>query len=222
MISTLQEELEISCGQKLKLRINDNHSTMLSVRWEPDHTRVSLHRIFLEAPRNVMEALACYIKGGRNISLPVPIKAYIEYQMQRLDYSHVVKKHELVTAGQHYHLQPIYDRLNQEYFLNELNIQITWYGRFQRRFRSQVNFGLYSDALKLVKIHRLLDHSDIPEYFLEFVIYHEMLHSVCLPFVKENGHTSVHTPEFKQREKEHKYFDEAHIWLKNNKHRFFR
>lgn len=221
MTELIQKELEQFCGRKLKLRINDNRSTMLSVKWEPDQTRVSLHRMFLKAPSNVMEALACYLKGGKNESLPAAIKAFIEHQMQKLDYSHLIKKSELQTIGRHFHLQPIYDRVNREYFESELQLQITWFGQLRRCFRSQVNFGLYSDPLKLVKIHRLLDHPDIPEYFLEYVIYHEMLHSVCPPIIKENGKSSIHTPEFKKREEQHKHFQKAIHWLKINRHRFF-
>ena len=40
---TFQERLENSVGSKLRLKINDNRSTMLSVKWDPDCTKVSLH-----------------------------------------------------------------------------------------------------------------------------------------------------------------------------------
>ena len=221
MTITLQQEIERSSGRKLKIRINDNHSTMLSVRWEPDHTRISLHRMFLGAPRNVMDALACYIKGGRNQHLPPQIKAFIEHQMKQLDYSHVVNKQNLVTVGEHFHLESLYDQVNSEYFDSQLDLQITWYGQGNRRFRSQINFGLYTDALKLVKIHRILDQADIPGYFVEYVVYHEMLHNVCPPYMGSRGNAVVHTSEFKEREKQFKYYREACDWLKRHKHRFF-
>ncbi len=84
---TFQEQLENSAGMKLHLKINDNRSTMLSVKWEPDCTKVSLHRMFLQAPQNVMQALACYLRGEhKNIS--PSIKAYIEDNLQKLDYSY--------------------------------------------------------------------------------------------------------------------------------------
>jgi len=221
MIDTFQQKLENSSGRKLKIRINDNFSTMLSVRWEPTQTRLSVHRMFLRAPGNVMEALACYIKRGRNDSLPSTIKTFIQHQMQEMDYSHKVKNRNLVTKGEHFHLLPIYDSLNAEYFSNELNLQITWYGEANRLFRSRINFGLYSDPLKLVKVHRSLDQVDIPQYFIEYVVFHEMLHNVCAPYVEEGGNTVVHTPEFKEREMQFKYFYEAIQWLERHKERFF-
>ncbi len=69
-LRSFSQVLEDSARMKLKLKINDNHSTMLSVRWEPECAKVSLHRMFLEAPENVMQALACYIRGEHKILAP--------------------------------------------------------------------------------------------------------------------------------------------------------
>lgn len=221
MIETLQQELEHFTGRKLKLRINDNRSTMLSVCWEPGCTKLSLHRMFLGAPKNVMESLACYLRNGQSQSLPLPVKTFIERQMQKLDYSHQVKKQCLETKGRVFDLQEVLDKLNREYFDDTLKLQITWYGMSNRKFRSRINFGLYSDPLKLIKIHRILDRTEIPDFFLEFVVYHEMLHNVCLPFVADSGNTVIHTPEFKAREQQFARFSEASAWLEEYKHRFF-
>lgn len=89
--TALQERLENSSGRKLKLKINDNRSTMLSIKWEPDGTKVSLHRIFLEAPTNVMDALACHLRHRDHIIGPT-VKAFIEENLRNLDYSHQLDK----------------------------------------------------------------------------------------------------------------------------------
>ncbi len=72
-----QKQLEVYSGKKLKLRINNNRSTMLSVRWNPDLTSVSLHRMFLQAPQNVMEELACYLAKPKK-GLSAAVKEFIE------------------------------------------------------------------------------------------------------------------------------------------------
>ncbi len=46
---------------------------MLSVRWETGRTRVSLHRMFLKAPKTVMQALGSYLNGKRK-ELDRPLK----------------------------------------------------------------------------------------------------------------------------------------------------
>jgi len=128
MTFTLKQQLEYSSGLKLQLKINDNRSTMLSVKWEPDCTKVSLHRIFLEAPKNVMEDLACYLRRKDRI-IASTVKAFIEDHLPDLDYSHQLDLSKLYFQGNAYNLQKIFNQLNAEYFRNQLSLLITWFGR---------------------------------------------------------------------------------------------
>lgn len=217
---TFQEQLESSAGIKLHLKINDNRSTMLSVKWEPDCTKVSLHRMFLKAPQNVMQALACYLKGEHKKLAP-SIKAYIEHSLQKLDYSHELDLSKLETNGRFYDLKKIYSDLNLEYFDESLDLHITWFGEKRRRLSNRVTFGLFHDPLRLIKINRLLDNSRFPNYFVAYVIYHEMLHYVCPAFVDENGQKHIHSKAFKMREKEFKYFKHAQQWIQDNQDYLF-
>src|SRR5262249_43107748 len=137
-----------------------------------DCTKVSLHRMFLEAPKNVMQALACYIRQEHKIIHP-NVKAFIEEGLKNLDYSHLLDKSKLHVQGNIYNLKEIYDDLNNEYFDDKLRLFITWFGN-GKRSRSRVTFGLYHDPLKLIKINRLLDSPSIPDYLVSYVIYHEM------------------------------------------------
>lgn len=217
---TLQEHLEIRVGTKLHLKINDNRSTMLSVKWEPDCTKVSLHRMFLEAPQNIMQALTFYLKGEHKILSP-SIKAYIEDNLQKLDYSHELDLNKLQAVGSVHDLKAVYDNLNKEYFDNSLNLHITWFGKAQNRNRSRITFGLYYDPLKLIKINRLLDQQRFPEYVIAYVIYHEMLHYVCPTYVDEKGQKHIHSKQFKALEKKFKYFDLAQQWLRRHQNELF-
>jgi hypothetical protein len=217
---TFQEQLENHAGIKLRLKINDNRSTMLSVKWEPDCAKVSLHRMFLQAPQNVMQALACYLNGEHKKIAP-SIKAYIEYNLQRLDYSHELDRMELQTKGRVYDLEEIFLLLNRKYFDKLLRLNITWFGERRRRICKRVTFGLYHDPLRLIKVNRLLDHIHFPDYFVAYVIYHEMLHFVCPAYVDENGVKHIHSREFKEREKEFAFFKEAQQWIRDNQNYLF-
>lgn len=193
---------------------------MLSVKWEPDYTRVSLHRIFLDAPRNVMEALACYLRQeDKNIDSSV--KAFIEDNLQKLDYSHLLNRQKLYSQGNVYNLQNIYNELNQEYFDGKLSLFITWFGKPIQRNRSRVTFGLYHDPLKLIKVNKILDSPAYPDYLVSYVVYHEMVHHVCPAYFDENGQHRIHSKEFKEREAEFRYFDLAKNWIKENQTTFF-
>lgn len=218
--STFQEQVENLSGVKLKLKINDNRSTMLSVRWEPDYTKVSLHRMFLQAPQNVMQSLACYIRREHKI-ISRDIKVFIENGLKELDYSHTVDKSKLCNQGNYYNLKELFDEINKEYFNEKLDLFITWFGKPSQRNKSRVTFGLYHDQLKLIKINRFLDNPSIPKYVISYVIFHEMLHHVCPSYVDEKGLHRVHNKEFKTQEVCYKHYDLAQKWIKKHKVNLF-
>ncbi len=215
-----QEELESNLGKKLKLKINDNRSTMLSVRWETDCTKVSMHRMFLDAPENIIQALGCYIRQEHEV-MDTQIKVFIEEGLKKLDYSHLVDRSKIFHQGNVYNLKDLYDEVNRDYFDNKLNLEITWFGKGNQLNRSRCTFGLYHDPLKLIKINRLLDSLSFPKYILTYVIYHEMLHHVCPAYIDENGLNRVHSKEFKEKEEQFLYFNQAQEWIKENQDYLF-
>lgn len=218
----LQKTLEERSGLKrLQIKLNENFSTMLSLRKEPCGTaRLSLHRMFLEAPQPVTEALANYLKSKTRV-VPKTVRFFIEEKLQTLDYSHTIKKKNLLTQGSVYNLEEIFERLNHEYFNNSLDLSITWFGRSQSRNRSKVVLGLYYSPLKLIKIHRLLDTPWIPDYLIDYVVYHEMVHHVCPSYYNAKGKHQIHSPEFKSREQEFRHFELAQNWIRNNQPKLF-
>lgn len=216
----LQQNLELKTGRKFNFKLNDNRSTMLSVRWEPNITKVSMHRMFLTAPQNVMDDLACYLLKKENQIAPT-IKAFIETNLKKLDYTNLVDKSKLISSGSVYNLDEIYSRLNCEYFNRKLNLSITWFGRHNQKNRSRATFGLYHEPMKLIKIHRMLDSHIFPDYVVDFVVYHEMLHHVCPSYVDEKGITRIHSKAFKEKESHFKEFSRAQKWIKTNQTHFF-
>jgi len=216
----LQNKLESCAGVKLRLRINDNRFTMLSVKWGPGCAKVSLHRMFLKAPQHVTQALACYLKG-EDRNLAPAIKAYIEHNLQRLDYSHELDLDQLQTKGRVHDLGKLYHRLNREYFDHPLGLYTTWFGDRRKRRSRRITFGLYHDPLRLIKVNRLLDDSRFPDYFVAYVVYHEMLHHVCPAYVNQKGYKQIHSKEFKEREREFKYFRQAQQWILDHQHDLF-
>src|SRR5690606_33114830 len=131
---------------------------MLSVKWEPDRTKVSLHRMFLDAPLNVMDSLACYL-NKKDDGIPKAVRHYIEENLKKLDYSHTINKSSLSTEGKCFNLKMLYDKVNEEYFNNQIHLLITWFGKRSSKgtSRSKLTLGLFHDQLKLIKINRFLD-----------------------------------------------------------------
>lgn len=220
-LADFQRELEQALRKSVKLRINNNRSTMLSVKWEPDCTKVSMHRFFLDAPKNIMDDLACYIKKESKQLTP-DVKSFMEDRINRLDYTHELGKVKLNSAGSIYNLRQLMDQVNRQYFENRLDLNITWFEQQRKKFRSQFTFGLYHQPLRLVKINRLLDRVDVPEYLLSFVIYHEMLHCVFPSYCDGAGRRKVHHHQFKTMERKFHAYDHAMEWIELNRERLIR
>ena len=218
--TALHLELEALSGKKLNLRLNQNHSTVLSVRAGGAALRVSLHQMFLEAPSHVKQAVARFIQGRRREANPT-IQAYVEQNRSRMDRSKQLDPRKLQQEGRVYDLQQIYHEVNEIYFDSKLSLAITWYGTPGRRKRSHVTFGQFNDSLQLVKMHRILDNPFVPRYFVAYVMYHEMLHHVWPVVVKKNGRQVIHGPEFKAQEKMFHQYEEAEGWLKRNREKIF-
>lgn len=199
----------------MRLLINENHSTMISVR----DGRLSVHRIFLSAPDEVLEALARFVKGTEKRN-PL-LQRYIQEQMRMCDYSSRVSKQNLIVQGRIFDLQALYDEVNGRYFNHSLNLSITWFGQRRRR-RSRMTFGLYYENLKLIKIHRLLDAPWVKREFVAFTIYHEMLHAVIPSRVTAKGRHCHHGPEFKRKEREFEQYAQVIAWEQAQQSRFYR
>ena len=132
-----------------------------------------------------------------------------------------LQKSTLLTIGEHHDIQSIYERLNASYFNDELKLSITWFGNPHRKVKSQRILGLFDFTNQLIKVHKLLDHPHVPPYFVSYIIYHEMLHSVLPPVKKKQGRHAIHHAKFKQREKCFADYERARDFEKQNMDFFF-
>ncbi|MCB1180670.1 MAG: hypothetical protein KDK55_01430 [Chlamydiia bacterium] len=217
----LEKYLKIAC----RVKINQNRSTMLNLLTKQGGcTRVSIHRMFLDAPDEVIASIAHYVRGTRRDKQlhDGRIKQYIHENLDRYNDSHQVIREKLITRGKIYDLQTMYDRLNAEYFNHKLELTFTWYGDPKKRCRSRIVFGQYLSTLRLIKIHALLDHPRFPYYFVSFVLYHEMLHAIVPVTFNASGKTCIHGPEFKILERRFRYYKEAKAWEKMHRDQLFR
>ena len=123
-----------------------------------------------------------------------------------------VKTIYLYPFGEFYNLKEILLSLNKEYFDDKLELKITWFGK-GRITKTRLLFGSYDSKLKLIKVNRILDEKNIPEYVVKFIIYHEMLHHI-FPIKIKNRRRSIHHREFKEKEKKFPEYLEATKFLK--------
>jgi len=217
---SFQEMLRKHCKMRVDLQLTQNRSIMLNVlERKPWYVRLSMHKMFLDAPESVVKAIAGYVKGRRDDKLV--LRTYIQENIERAKRCKRVCPSKLVQKGDVYHLDVLYDLINEKYFEKKLDLDITWYGQRTHRSRSRVTFGLYQESARLVKIHRMMDAPFFPSYFVEFVVYHEMVHAVVPGQRDERGRFCVHNKEFKARERLFEHYERAVAWEKQNKERIF-
>ncbi len=211
-------QLLVKRGIPFRLSVRDNRTVMVSVRYVKKKVAISLHRMFEEAPFEIIEALAEDIACKRR-KLSKAVKFFIDKKQQSFDYSHRIKS--LDPVGQVYHLQELYQRLNRDYFNSTLDLAISYFGSAHQKRRSRCSLGLYQGDLKLIKIHRLLDNGAVPEYVISFVIYHEMVHALHPVLRTKEGRQQIHHASFKAEESRFSEFKKAKAWIKENKLKFF-
>jgi hypothetical protein len=130
---------------------------------------------------------------------------------------------ELSHEGAYFDLKSLFDKVNAEYFDNRLKgYAITWGRRRRRPPKEYFVFGTIQEEDRVIRIHPLLDAPFVPTWFLEYVIYHEMLHAVVPEEIDEKGRRKVHTDEFYRRERQFHCFQRARRWEDDNLDRFFR
>ncbi|MBT8492761.1 MAG: hypothetical protein KJO07_06845, partial [Deltaproteobacteria bacterium] len=196
----------------LEVVLTDNRYTMISVRREREQGclyRVRLHHMFADASPAVTQALAKYI-AHNDSNASRCLGEFIDFHQHRVrtarSRSHQIK---LTTAGAHHDLQDIFDDINRRYFDGTIEARITWGQRsYKKRRRNSIKMGSYSVEDKLIRIHRSLDRAFVPRFFVEWIVYHEMLHQVHdAPII--NGRRRFHTKEFLADEAAFARYDEA-------------
>lgn len=127
-------------------------------------------------------------------------------------------------VGRYFDLQGIFNRLNARYFADQplLGYTITWGRRRKLPPREYFVFGTIQEEDRIIRIHPRLDAIFVPIWFIEYVVYHEMLHSVVPDEVAEGGRRRVHTSEFYRREKLFAHYRRARRWEDENLARFLR
>lgn len=211
-------------GAHLELKVTDNRSTMISVRRGPGSFRLRLHRMFLTAGSSTLAALGRYVAdndGGASTELGEFIEAHQELVPPRKAPSRPANV-TLCTQGQHHDLRELFDRLNARYFGGTIDARIGW-GRLPRKHgrpyrHHSLKLGSYSVEDRLIRIHPTLDQAYVPAYFVEWIVYHEMLHQKH-PIPVVGGRRQFHTPAFLAEERLFDEYERAQLWERRNLHR---
>ena len=208
------------------LTLTDNRSVLLSTARKGHGLKLRLHRAFVDADRDALEAAAAFAagcSGDERREALARLRAHVDSWRDENDDDLVPPRTPMHRVRGAWHdLRSIRDTLNRRYFDRTLEPDITW-GRWSalRGRRRTIRLGSYDARENLIRVHPALDQSWVPRLFVEAVVYHEMLHAL-IPAKESGGRRCLHGPEFRRRERQHPAFASAEAWLTANVHKLLR
>jgi len=217
----LTDHLSARLRRPVRLVVTDNRRTMLSAREKGPHLEVRLHHMFLAAQAPVQHALARYLRS-RDRAAGRILDAFIEENRDAIA-ARKKRRQILRTRGANHDLRTIFDALEASHFQGTMTgVRITW-GRRTRRRKGQrsIQLGTYVPAEELIRVHPVLDQEWVPRFYVESVVFHEMLHH-AMPPKREGGRMRFHTPAFRAAERAFVHHDRAERWESANLRRLLR
>ncbi len=196
---------------RARVVLTDNVYSMVTIKRGDGVSTFRVHHMFADAPARVVRALAQYADVQSRDAATL-LRDYIDANDDRVRRHDSPRPITVDVQGRHHNLQEIFDRLNVAYFDGAIRARITWGPRTKRkRSRDSIKLGSYTVEDELIRIHPVLDASDVPAFFIEWVVYHEMLHELHdMPIV--DGRRTYHTAEFRRAEAQFERYAEAVMW----------
>lgn len=214
----LRATLETAARIRVNLRITNNRATVMSVRYENagQLAQLRLHHMFLHAPDEIVAALGHWVRHPRSRKHAALLNGFIRAN------NHLIRSAPVAavprrTRGTVYDLQCLYDEVNGAEFEGRVDAPITWGKMPSKVRRRSIRFGSYAPQEHLIRIHPLLDDDYVPEWFVRYIVFHEMLHA-DLGIEEVEGRRVIHSRAFKLRERAYADYARAVAWLETPAH----
>jgi len=207
----LRRFLADESDKRVDLILTRNRVSMVSLRFiSSSHVRLRLHEHFLSAPEEVWGALADYIRTQRSCSWKIvsEFAGSIDVSSEETE----ARKLGLRSGGRVYDLDKIARGVNREFFNGRVKYRIGW-GRERPESRGRgrrgksIRYGSWSRVGGIIRIHPLLDDERVPLKFVEYIVFHEMLHAI-VPSEHRGDRRCDHSATFRAFERRFPECDE--------------
>lgn len=188
----------------------------------PDRLEVRMNAFFADAPEDLRSAVASWIRSGSRAPRACrALDAFLDASLKRVP-APASSLPALRAAGDAHDLEALRRVVLQHELAGEFAPApplpaITWAARGSIPPRRGLRLGSYDPDRNLVRIHPVLDQRGVPEWFVRFIVFHELLHALHPPRRGPGGRWIHHGREFRERERAHpEYarvlaFERAHL-----------
>ncbi len=214
----LRAELQAQISFLVQLTITNNSSTMMSLRFNPAGTvaRLRLHHMFLDAPPTVRRALASWVRRPKSGGPGKVLDAFIRAEQHKVA-ARPPRAIRIRTAGTYHDLRRLFDEVNAAHFGGAIRCAITWGKMPSRGRRRSIRFGSYVPGDEIIRMHPLLDQDFVPDFFVRYIVFHEMLHAELGIEELPSGRRAIHPPAFRKREEAYPDYARAVAWMENSR-----
>lgn len=188
-------------------------SLVLTIRRREETVWVRFSDLLRRAPLTVLEGAAALLlsrvyRRRASASLTAPYLEYARSDRTRERINQMRRRRIRPGAagpqGRHFDLEKLFEDLNARYFEGKLQRpHIGWSNRSWRR-----QFGCYDPGPNHILLNRRMDRPGVPQFAVEYVLFHEMLH-VKHPTRRSGCSLVSHSREFRQEEKRFAEFERA-------------
>lgn len=221
--SAAEIELVLSASLGVAVRVSLGRSRTQPVRASRDGEiwSMRLHRMFAQAPDGVLTDLASWLKAGRRArAASARLDSWIDKSLAEIP-PPPARSPKLHPRGRCYDLRDLAARIAQAELAGEFGPEaplprLTWGRRARSSSRRSLRLGSFEPAARLVRLHPVQDQRGVPEWFVRFVLFHELLHAVHPPAKDASGRWIHHGSQFRRRERAHPDYARALSWEQRN------
>ncbi len=208
------QALRVAAGVDPRVRTRFfNTATLYRLSPQMGCVQLTAHEAFVGAPDHVLRAL---------VRLGIPYSRKRVHRAQVMTYTETAgfrsaleeldrfnRPAEDAGRGRHIDLGSVFSRVNRAYFEGRMDRpHLAWSRSVLRQ-----EFGRYEASRDTVTLNRALDHPDVPELVVEYIVYHELLHK-ALGVRVQSGRRRAHNPAFREAERRFVQRAEAEASLK--------
>ncbi len=183
----------------------------------PRALEVRMHWMFAAAPRETRRVVAVWIRSGRRAPRAcAELDRWIIAGLEEIP-PPANRLRSVKPVGKHHDLE----RMRADILTNELAADfpdpdrwplVTWGRRTPSRTRHSLRLGSFDADDGIARLHPVLDQPAVPDWFVRYVLFHELLHAALPPRRGRGSRWIHHSAAFRKRERDYRDYRAAIAW----------